>query len=82
MRGQEVSIDCNFCGAKLDKVRAAGIREGIQFVRAYRYTKLQSQRAGNCADYRDYLHTRIMVPMEDALELAVTLHAFREDVPY
>jgi hypothetical protein len=58
------------------------LRDGLQFVRAYGYTARQSVRHGICTDYRDYPHTRIMLPMEEGLRIAIARNAFLENVPY
>jgi hypothetical protein len=58
------------------------IRDVLQARRAYRYTLLQSVRAGIVTDYRMYRHTIVNVEMERAIKRAAELHAFMEDVPY
>jgi hypothetical protein len=58
------------------------IRDVLQARRAYRYTVLQSVRAGIVRDWRDYLNTRVTVELDRAVERAVQLNAFLEEVPY
>jgi hypothetical protein len=58
------------------------IRDVLQAERAYRYTLRQAERAGIVHDWRLYRHTRVNVGMNVAIERAVELHAFMEDVPY
>jgi hypothetical protein len=58
------------------------IRDVLQARRAYRYTLLQSVRAGVVRDWREYADTRVNVEMERAIQRAVELKAFLEDVPY
>jgi REP element-mobilizing transposase RayT len=58
------------------------LRDGLQYVRAYRYMARQSERHGICADYRRYPHTRIVMPMEEGLRIATERNAFLESVPY
>ena len=58
------------------------LRDVLQAVRAYRYTKLQAVRAGIVRDYRDYPHTRVYLDIDRACGRAVELDAFPEDLPY
>lgn len=58
------------------------IRNDQQFRRAYRYTQVQSEHHGLCADWREYPHTRIAMGMDEAMERALRMNAFLEDVPY
>lgn len=58
------------------------IRDEKQFVRAYRYTLLQSERHGVCRDWREYPNTRVSVQMDEALRLSVERKAFLYGVPY
>lgn len=58
------------------------IRDVLQCRRAYRYTLLQSVRAGICSNYLDYPHTRVRIELDRGLERAVQLQAFMEGVPY
>jgi hypothetical protein len=58
------------------------IRDENQCRRAYRYTLLQSVRAGLCTDYRDYPNTRMRIKLEVGLRRAIELKTFLPDVPY
>ena len=58
------------------------IRDVLQATRAYRYTLLQSVRAGLVSDYRLYPHTIVNVEVNRAIKRAVELNAFMEEVPY
>jgi hypothetical protein len=57
------------------------IRDVLQARRAYRYTLLQSVRAGLVVDYRQYPHTIVNVEMDRAIKRAADLNAFMEAVP-
>lgn len=48
----------------------------------YRYVLTQCRRHRICDDYRLYAHTRIYVPIEDAIRHALNLNAFLTGVPY
>ena len=58
------------------------IRDALQFRRAYRYTLTQCRRHGICYDPADYPHTRVNVELERALDRALQIRAFLENVPY
>src|SRR5437773_7282700 len=58
------------------------IRDELQFTRAFRYTYTQCRRHGICADPSDYPHTRLYIPMDQALARAIELDAFMPDVSY
>lgn len=58
------------------------IRDVLQARRAYRYTLMQSVRAGIVADYRLYPNTIVNVEMERAIKRAADLNAYMEGVPY
>jgi hypothetical protein len=58
------------------------IRDVQQAERAYRYTLMQSVRAGIVTDWSDYQNTRVNVELSRAIKRAVELKAFLEDVPY
>jgi len=58
------------------------LRDVLQAIRAYRYTKLQAVRAGIVRDFRDYPHTRLYLDVDRAVHRAVDLKAFLEEVPY
>jgi REP element-mobilizing transposase RayT len=58
------------------------IRDVLQAQRAYRYTLLQSVRAGLVKDYRHYRHTIVNVEMNRAIKRAADLNAYLEHVPY
>jgi REP element-mobilizing transposase RayT len=59
------------------------IRDENQARRAYRYTLMQSQRHGICADYRDYPNTRVApFSLDRAIARSHQLNAFMEGVPY
>jgi hypothetical protein len=58
------------------------IRDVLQAERAYRYTLLQAVRAGIVRDWRDYPHTIVNIEKWRAIDRAVDLNAFMEDVPY
>jgi hypothetical protein len=58
------------------------IRNEQQCRLAYRYTLIQSQRHGLCADYRLYPHTRVNVELERAIKRALQLGAFLPTVGY
>jgi hypothetical protein len=57
------------------------LRDVLQAVRAYGYTKLQAVRAGIVRDYRDYPDTRVFLDIDRAVARAVELKAFLEEVP-
>ena len=58
------------------------IRNEKQYRRAYRYTVLQSVRAGLVKDWRAYPDTRVAVGLEDGLQRAVARDGFLTGVPY
>ena len=58
------------------------IRDEKQCRRAYRYTLLQSVKAGLCMDHRQYPHTRVRIDLEKGLRRAIELDAFLGRVPY
>jgi hypothetical protein len=58
------------------------LRDVLQAVRAYRYTKLQAVRARIVKDDRDYPHTRVYLDVDPCVKRAVELKAFLEEVPY
>lgn len=58
------------------------IRDEVQCRRAYRYTLLQSVRAGLCRDWRDYPHTHRKVDVDLGIKRAHELNAFMEGVAY
>ena len=58
------------------------LRNAVQCRRAYRYTWLQSRRAGICDDPRDYPHTRVRIGLSRGICRAEQLAAFLPDVPY
>jgi hypothetical protein len=58
------------------------LRDVLQGVRAYDYTYSQSVRHRICSDPRQYLHTRVRIERDRAIERAVQLNAFLEGVPY
>jgi len=58
------------------------LRDVLQAVRAYRYTKLQAVRAGIVRDYRDYPHTRLYLDVDGCVKRATDLNAFLDEVPY
>jgi hypothetical protein len=58
------------------------LRDVLQAIRAYRYTKLQAVRAGIARDFRDYPHTRCYLDIDRAVRRAVDLKAFLAEVPY
>jgi hypothetical protein len=58
------------------------IRDVVQATRAFRYTKLQSVRAHLVTGWRNYPHTNLQIDVDRAIERAVELHAFLEDLPY
>jgi len=57
------------------------IRSEKQARLAFRYTILQSRRAGNHSDWRDYPHTRVNVDLDHAVARASELGAFLDGVP-
>jgi REP element-mobilizing transposase RayT len=58
------------------------VRDDEQYVKAYRYTLRQAERAGIVRDWRDYPHTRVFVDMQIGLEFAQANRAFLYGVPY
>jgi hypothetical protein len=58
------------------------IRDELQCRRAYRYTLLQSVRAGLCRDYRDYPDTHVAIDVEKGVRRALELNCFFPDVRY
>ena len=58
------------------------IRDALQCRRAYRYTLLQSVRAGLCRDYRDYPNTHVAIDVEKGVRRALELNCFLPDVRY
>lgn len=58
------------------------LRDQTQFRRSHRYVLMQAVRAGLVRDWRDYPHTRVNLELEHALQRAIELHAFMEEVPY
>jgi REP element-mobilizing transposase RayT len=58
------------------------LRDQLQCRRAFRYTYLQSVRAGVVRDAKDYPHTRIYIDVERGIRRALELNAFMEGVPY
>ena len=58
------------------------IRDETQCRRAYRYTLLQSVRAGLHRDWHDYPHTHCAIDVERGIKRAHELNAFMEGVPY
>ena len=58
------------------------LRDELQCRRAYRYTYLQSVRAGLVRDPKDYPHTRVYVDLDKGVKRALELKAFLEEVPY
>jgi hypothetical protein len=58
------------------------IRDELQLRRAFRYTLLQSVRAGLVRNYRDYPHTTVDVELEIAVKRAKNLNVYLEEVPY
>jgi REP element-mobilizing transposase RayT len=58
------------------------IRDELQIRRAWRYTLLQAERHGICADCRDYPHTRVYLDRDRAIARALELGAFMPEVPY
>ena len=58
------------------------LRDELQCRRAYRYTYLQSVRAGVFRDPRDYPHTRVYLDLDRGVRRALELDAFMEGVPY
>jgi hypothetical protein len=58
------------------------LRDELQCRRAFRYTWLQSVRAGLVADPRDYPDTRVYIDLEKGIRRALQLNAFMEGIPY
>jgi hypothetical protein len=58
------------------------LRNVLQAYRATDYTKLQAVRARIVEDWRDYPHTFVDLDIDRAIQRAVELRAFLEDVPY
>lgn len=58
------------------------LRDLKQGTRTYRYVYTQCRRHGVCDEPTVYAHTRVYVPMEEALRGAMERHAFLEGVPY
>lgn len=58
------------------------LRDAKQGRLTWRYVHTQCRRHGICDDPADYLHTRVNVERERAIERAVALKAFMEGVPY
>jgi hypothetical protein len=58
------------------------LRNPTQFRRTYRYVLLQGVRHGIVRDYQEYPYTRVHVELERALNRAIQLHAFPEQIPY
>ncbi len=58
------------------------IRDEKQCRLAYRYILTQSVRHRLCANWSQYRHTHINIELEGALQRALELGAFMENVPY
>jgi hypothetical protein len=58
------------------------LRDELQCRRAYRYTNLQSVRAGLVRDAKNYPHTRVYIDLETGVKRAIELKAFLDDIPY
>ena len=58
------------------------LRDQKQGRLTYRYVLEQSMRHRICRHWRDYPHTRVSIPLDDAITFALTHHAFLEGVPY
>ena len=58
------------------------LRNELQCRRAYRYTLLQSVRAGICREWRDYPHTRMYIDLDRGVQRALELNAFMPGIPY
>jgi hypothetical protein len=58
------------------------IRDEIQCRRAYRYTLLQSVRAGLHRTWQDYPQTHCSIDLKRGIKRAHELNAFMEGVPY
>lgn len=58
------------------------IRNETQLRRAFRYTLMQSVRAGIVADYRDYAHTIMDVDLKTAVERAKSARVYLPEIPY
>jgi len=58
------------------------LRDDEQYVKAYRYTLRQAERAGIVRSWGDYAHTRVFVDMQTGLEFARANRAFLYGVPY
>ena len=58
------------------------IRDEKQATRAYRYTLNQAVRAKIVRDWRGYPHTRMIVPLNEALRSAKEMNAYLPAVGY
>jgi REP element-mobilizing transposase RayT len=58
------------------------LRDVLQVHRTFGYVKIHAVRHGIVTDYRDYPHTRINIELPRAVNRAVQLNAFLEDLPY
>jgi REP element-mobilizing transposase RayT len=58
------------------------LRDEKQLDRSYRYVLRQSVRHGVCRDWREYRHTRVCMPLEQAMRHAVERDAFLRGVRY
>lgn len=58
------------------------IRDVLQLERAWRYTRDQAVRARIVSNYRDYSHTKIVLEVGPAIEIATSRNAFLSEVPY
>jgi hypothetical protein len=58
------------------------LRDDEQFVKAYRYTLMQAERARMVRTWREYPHTRVWVELEAGLAFAQKHRALLYGVPY
>lgn len=58
------------------------LRDDKQGRLTYRYVLMQAVRHGLVRDWRDYPHTRIGLPFEDAMRFAIERDAYLRGVPY
>jgi REP element-mobilizing transposase RayT len=58
------------------------LRDARQLGRSYRYVLLQSTRHGVARHWREYSHTRVTLPLDEALRRATSLNALLKGVPY